>query len=63
MRAGLDPFSFLVLSMAGWLNQKQEQVTQSVLSTVDRSGCLMYKYRRAAPPFHPNNDVSQTVKS
>ena len=26
MRAGLDPFSFLVVSMAGWLNQKQQQV-------------------------------------
>jgi len=26
MRAGLDPFSFLVVSMAGWLNQKQPQV-------------------------------------
>jgi hypothetical protein len=26
MRAGLDPFSFLVVSVAGWLNQKQQQV-------------------------------------
>src|SRR5262249_38959494 len=26
MRAGPDPFSFLVVSMAGWLNQKQQQV-------------------------------------
>jgi hypothetical protein len=26
MRAGLDPFSFLVISMAGWLNQKQQRV-------------------------------------
>jgi len=26
MRAGLDPFSFLVVSMAGWLNHKQQQV-------------------------------------
>jgi len=26
MRAGLDPFSFLVVSMAGWLNQKQQHV-------------------------------------
>jgi putative transposase len=26
MRAGLDPFSFLVVCMAGWLNQKQQQV-------------------------------------
>src|SRR6476646_9306476 len=26
MRTGLDPFSFLVVSMAGWLNQKQQQV-------------------------------------
>src|SRR6516162_2902359 len=26
MRARLDPFWFLVVSMAGWLNQKQQQV-------------------------------------
>jgi hypothetical protein len=26
MRAGLDPFSFLVVCMAGWLNQNQQQV-------------------------------------
>jgi hypothetical protein len=26
MRAGLDPFSFLVVSVAGWLNQRQQQV-------------------------------------
>jgi hypothetical protein len=26
MRAGPDPFSFLVVSVAGWLNQKQQQV-------------------------------------
>ena len=26
MRAGLDPLSFLVVSMAGWLNQRQQQV-------------------------------------
>jgi putative transposase len=26
MRARLDPFSFLVVSVAGWLNQRQQQV-------------------------------------
>ena len=26
MRTGLDPFSFLVVSMAGWLNQKQQVI-------------------------------------
>jgi hypothetical protein len=26
MRAGLDPFSFLVVSMAGWMNERQQQV-------------------------------------
>ena len=25
MRAGLDPFSFLVVSVAGWLSQRQRQ--------------------------------------
>src|SRR5262245_43587494 len=26
MQARLDPFSFLVVSVAGWLNQRQQQV-------------------------------------
>jgi hypothetical protein len=26
MRAGLDPFSFLVFSIAGWINQRQQKV-------------------------------------
>src|SRR5262245_56687844 len=28
MRARLDPFSFLVISVAGWLNQRQQQVIE-----------------------------------
>src|SRR5262245_32567549 len=28
MRARLDPFSFLVVSVAGWLNQRQQQVIE-----------------------------------
>src|SRR5215467_13975709 len=28
MRAGLDPFSFLVTSVAGWMNQRQQQVIE-----------------------------------
>ena len=28
MRARLDPFSFLVISIAGWLNQRQQHVTE-----------------------------------
>jgi hypothetical protein len=28
MQARLDPFSFLVVSVAGWLNQRQQQVIQ-----------------------------------
>src|SRR5262245_53192362 len=28
MRARLDPFSFLVVSIAGWLNQRQRQVIE-----------------------------------
>jgi len=27
MRDGLDPFSFLVVSIAGWMNQRQQQVS------------------------------------
>ena len=28
MRTGFDPFSFLVISVAGWLNQRQQQVIE-----------------------------------
>src|SRR6185369_82109 len=28
MRAGLDPFSFLVISIAGWINHRQQQVIE-----------------------------------
>src|SRR5690242_11202499 len=28
MRAGLDPFSFLVISFAGWINQQQQRVIE-----------------------------------
>jgi putative transposase len=31
MRASLDPFSFLVISVAGWLNQRQQQVIEYLL--------------------------------
>src|SRR5882724_5212673 len=30
MRASLDPFSFLVISIAGWMNQRQKQVIELV---------------------------------
>jgi len=28
MQAGLDPFTFLIISMAGWMNQRQQQVIE-----------------------------------
>ena len=28
MRAGVDPFSFLVISTAGWINQRQQQLIE-----------------------------------
>jgi putative transposase len=28
MQAGLNPFSFLVISFAGWINQRQQQVIE-----------------------------------
>ena len=28
MRAGLDPFTFLIISIAGWMNQRQQQVIE-----------------------------------
>jgi putative transposase len=31
MRAGLDPFSFLVVSIAGWMNQRQHRVIEYLI--------------------------------
>jgi transposase InsO family protein len=31
MRAGLDPFSFVVISIAGWMNQRQQQVIEYLI--------------------------------
>jgi hypothetical protein len=31
MRTGLDPFSFLVLSIGGWINQRQQQVIEYLI--------------------------------
>ena len=28
MQAGLDPFTFLIVSIAGWMNQRQQQVIE-----------------------------------
>ena len=28
MQAGLDPFTFLIISIAGWMNQQQQQVIE-----------------------------------
>src|SRR5262252_3061409 len=31
MRTGFDPFSFLVVSVAGWLNQRQQHVIEYLI--------------------------------
>jgi hypothetical protein len=31
MRTGLDPFSFLVVSIAGWMNERQQQVIEYLI--------------------------------
>jgi putative transposase len=31
MRAGLNPFSFLVISVAGWMNQRQQHVIEYLI--------------------------------
>ena len=31
MRVGLDPFSFVVVSIAGWINQRQQQVIEYLI--------------------------------
>src|SRR5438067_2205938 len=37
MRTGLDPFSFLVVSFAGWINQRQQQLVEYL---VEENGVL-----------------------
>ena len=34
MPAGLDPFSFLVISIAGWMNQRQQQVIEYLVEEI-----------------------------
>jgi hypothetical protein len=51
MRAGLDPFSFLVISVASWLNQRQQHVSEylvaAALTESERvRGALREKYQR-----------------
>ena len=31
MQAGLDPFTFLIISIAGWMNQRQQQVIEYLM--------------------------------
>src|SRR5215471_19453768 len=31
MQAGLDPFTFLIVSIAGWMNQRQQQVIEYLM--------------------------------
>src|SRR5262244_996912 len=31
MQAGLDPFTFLIVSIAGWANQRQQQVIEYLI--------------------------------
>jgi hypothetical protein len=33
MVSGLDPLSFLVVSFAGWINQRQQHVIEYVMPT------------------------------
>src|SRR5215471_14982322 len=48
MRAGLDPFSFLVVSMAGWLNQRQQQVIDYLVEENrvlrEQIGCRRFRF-------------------
>jgi hypothetical protein len=37
MRASLDPFSFLVVSIAGWMNQHQ----QNVIEYLTEENCIL----------------------
>ena len=31
MQVGLDPFTFLIVSIAGWMNQRQQQVIEYLM--------------------------------
>jgi hypothetical protein len=35
MRALLDPFSFVVIAIAGWMNQHQQQVIEYLMEEAD----------------------------
>jgi hypothetical protein len=40
MRAGLDPFSFLVVSIAGWMNQCQYSVIEYLIEEIENTKYL-----------------------
>src|SRR5437773_2887178 len=56
MRAGLDPFSFLVVSIAGWMNLRQHEVVEYLLeenrrpSRADRQPTHTIHCGSALPP-------------
>jgi uncharacterized membrane protein YgcG len=51
MRTLMDPFSFLVVSIAGWLNQRQQQVIEYL---VEENRVLREQIRRRRLRFTDN---------
>jgi len=49
MRAGLDPFSFLVISLAGWINERQQQVIEYL---VEENRVLRETHRQSPHAVH-----------
>jgi len=60
MRARLDPFSFLVVSIVGWLNQRQQQVIEYL---VEENRVLEDKSLRGSCDLPTINHFSKAVRN
>src|SRR5215468_5438132 len=60
MRAGLDPFTFLILSIAGWMNQRQQQVIEYL---VEENRVLREQIGNRRMRFNDNQRCRLAVKA
>jgi hypothetical protein len=54
MRASLDPFSFLVISVAGWINQRQQQVIEYL---IEENRVLREQIGNRRMPYGPKTKI------
>jgi hypothetical protein len=60
MRAGLDPFTFLILYIAGWMNQRQQQVIEYL---VEENRVLREQIGNRRMRFNDNQRCRLAVKA